>query len=76
MVRITGLPSSKQSSSYMDMYTMPGKYVQPNDGGNNFTKCGPQVSDLPIIDNEIFVGRDNDINMVVNMMASARVITL
>ena len=78
MVGITDLQSSNQeSSSYMyNMCTQPGKPIQPSEDNNNFTRCSPPDSDLPIVDNEIFVGRENDISMVVSMMASAHIINI
>lgn len=68
--------SNQESSSYMYMCIQPGQSIQPNEGNNNFTRCGPPVSDLLVVDNEIFVGRENDISMVINMMASVHIINI
>lgn len=68
--------SNQESSSYMYMCIQPGQSIQPNEGNNNFTRCGPPVSDLPVVDNEIFVGRENDISMVINMMVSVHIINI
>ena len=64
----------------------PGKSIQSklsnahnnsnNDSTTNFGPCAPEA-DLPSIpDDEIFVGRENDITMVINMMTSAYIINI
>ena len=66
IVTITNLQTSNQeSSSYMCI--QPGSSVQLQGA----TRCGLVEMDLPKVDSEIFVGRENDTRTVVGMMASA-----
>jgi archaellum biogenesis ATPase FlaH len=64
-------PMSNESSSY---YIQPMESQSSNDGA---TKCNPPGYDLPAIHHDdFFVGRENDISMVVNMTANTHIINI
>ena len=80
-ISFTNLQSSNQESSYSSTYIQPGKSIQPwasdrTSNDNLFTRCDPPSSDLPMVDDEIFVGRESDMTLVVNMMTRARIINI